>query len=294
MSGLMIMMPESPQWYLSNGQNEEAEQSLKQLRQGHITDEFNTFLQAQEQEREQRAANQSTGASAYAGRQFYKPLALSLGLMFFQQFSGINAILFYQTSIYEASVKSIKATHMTIIVCAAQVVATVIGSFLVDRLGRRILLILSGAGHAISLIMFGFYNHQSEATRADISWLALLSLIIFISSFSIGFGPIPWMMVPELSGPQVRSMIASIATSFNWVCVFIVAFSMQPMLNTIGNDYTYWIYALICVVSCVFIVIFIPETKGKTNDQIQRELLGLPTNDNEESAGGNRALKAMA
>lgn len=274
MSLLMFGMPETPQWLLSKNRNDEAEASLKKLRTTAINQELEVMTQS--------ANNATQAGSQYSfqmitSREFYKPFTFAIALMFFQQFSGINAVLFYQTDIFKKASPTSDALQSTIWVCTAQVIATIFGSVLVDKLGRRALLIMSGAGHAISLIVFGFYSHLSAADekfQTENAWVAVASLIVFISSFSIGYGPIPWMMIPELSSARVRSLIASLATAFNWLSVYIITALVKPLMNAVGDDWTYWIFAIICIVSCIFVTVFLPETKGKSADQIQKEMLG--------------------
>lgn len=274
MSLLMFGMPETPQWLLSKNRNDEAEASLKKLRTTAINQELEVMTQS--------ANNATQAGSQYSfqmitSREFYKPFTFAIALMFFQQFSGINAVLFYQTDIFKKASPTSDALQSTIWVCTAQVIATIVGSVLVDKLGRRALLIMSGAGHAISLIVFGFYSHLSAADekfQTENAWVAVASLIVFISSFSIGYGPIPWMMIPELSSARVRSLIASLATAFNWLSVYIITALVKPLMNAVGDDWTYWIFAIICIVSCIFVTVFLPETKGKSADQIQKEMLG--------------------
>lgn len=275
MSILMFGMPETPQWLLTKNRQTEAEQQLKRLRSGQTNEEFNMMTQAANQAREQTASQYSW--ETIKKREFTKPLTLALALMFFQQFSGINAILFYQTDIFKKAAPKLDASLATILVCVAQVVATVGGSLLVDRLGRRILLIASGVGHAVSLVTFGWYSYMG-ADNADFSvsyaWLAVTSLIVFIISFSVGYGPIPWMMIPELSSTSVRSLVASIATAFNWTCVYIVTGYVKSLMNSIGDSNAYYLFGSICILSCAFVVFVLPETKGRSNEQIQVELLG--------------------
>jgi len=276
MSVIMFFMPETPQWLLGKGRTREAEASLQWLRSSPMAQELVIMTRAAQQ------AQQTGGGGQYSlemitSREFYKPLFMALGLMFFQQFSGINAVLFYQTDIFAKASPSSNAATSTIYVCLAQVVMTLAGSFLVDRLGRRVLLVVSGAGHAVSLVAFGFYSYKSVGSQdfqTQFAWLALTSLIVFISSFSLGFGPVPWMMIPEFSNPRVRSLVASIATAFNWTCVYIVTASVKPLMNILGDATTYWMFAVICVISCVFVVLVLPETKGKSSEQIQTELFG--------------------
>ena len=274
MSVIMFFMPETPQWLLSKDRNQEAEASLVSLRSTPIVQELATMAQA--------SANARVGGTQYScenikSREFYKPFFLAIGLMFFQQFSGINAVLFYQTDIFKKAAPDSDAAQSTILVCLAQVIATLVGSFLVDRLGRKVLLLLSGLGHTISLIVFGLYSHLSVSDKnfqSEYAWVALASLIVFIVSFSLGFGPVPWMMIPELSSARVRSLVASIATAFNWTCVYIVTASVKTLIDSVGDAGTYWLFAAICALSCIFSMLALIETKGKSSEQIQVELLG--------------------
>lgn len=279
MSALMLVMPETPQWLLSKNRHEDAEASLKRLRTSSINAEISTLAQAANAA--QQAGSQYS-AQVLTSREFVKPFLLALGLMFFQQFSGINAVLFYQSDIFAKASPGSNALMSAIYVCIAQVIATVLGSALVDRLGRKALLLASGIGHTLSLIVLGFYSHialTDKQFQDNYAWMPLLSLIVFISSFSIGYGPIPWMMIPELSSARVRSMVASIATAFNWACVYVVTGYVKALMVAVGDDWTYWIFAIICSVSCIFVALFLPETKGKSSEQIQFELLGQPVAD---------------
>lgn len=293
MSLMMIFMPETPQWLLSKSRNEDAEASLKRLRISAINSELTMLTQSAQS---QLQSGNQYSMSMLKSREFYKPFALALALMFFQQFSGINAVLFYQSDIFKKAAPKSDAAMSTIYVCIAQVIATIAGSALVDSLGRRILLLASGIGHAVSLVVFGLYSHISATDKqfqTDYAWIALVSLIVFISSFSVGYGPIPWMMIPELSSARVRSMIASIATAFNWACVYIVTGYVKALIDGIGDDWTYWVFAIICALSCLFVGLLLPETKGRSSEQIQRELLGQSGNADTSLAEPN-SLKALA
>jgi facilitated trehalose transporter len=289
---IMFFMPETPQWLLSKGRNEEAEASLSALRTTPVAQELSVMTQA--------ATNAQQGASQYSletikSREFYIPCALALGLMFFQQFSGINAVLFYQTDIFKKASPNADALMSAIYVCIAQVIATVLGSVLVDRLGRKILLFASGFGHTLSLIVFGWYSFQAsdESFQKDYAWISLASLIVFVISFSLGFGPVPWMMIPELSSTRVRSMVASIGTAFNWTCVYIVTAAVKSMISSLGDAATYWIFAAICAVSCAFVYFALPETKGRTSEQIQADLLGDQAGQSQTRAQGEQ-MKMLA
>lgn len=294
MSALMCLMPETPQWLLSKGRDDDAETSLKKLRTSAINSELDEMKQA--------AHSASSGASQYSiqvlrSREFIVPFMFALALMFFQQFSGINAVLFYQGDIFNSAAPSLNPAVATIVVCVFQVIATIIGSILVDKLGRKALLFASGAGHTISLLVLGIYFQKiasDSAFKENYSVIALISLIVFISAFSIGFGPIPWMMIPELSSTRVRSMVAAIATAFNWLCVYIVTKNFKSLVTAVGSPMSYWIFAIICALSCAFVAFLLLETKGKSNEQIQRELLGEESQELNPSSNNANTLKAMA
>lgn len=282
MSGLMIFMPETPQWLLSKGQGSEAEASLKKLRRSQIIEEFAAISN------NVNASNQDLdgiySVATLTSRQFLKPLLLALGLMFFQQFSGINGVIFYQADIFRGAAPNY-AMLLTISVCAAQVIATIIGSLLVDRLGRRVLLYGSGIGHTVALIMYGYYQYRKFSDTefaANNPYIALISIILFVTSFSIGYGPIPWMMIPEISSGKVRSIIASISTASNWTFSYIVTATIKPLCDSFGYAQTYWTYAIICALSCIFVATLLPETKGRSEDQIQAEILGHNQPENRE------------
>lgn len=123
---------------------------------------------------------------------------MAIGLMFFQQVSGINAVIFYTTDIFKDADTGINPEIATIIVGIMQVVTTFIASLVVDRLGRRMLLLVSDALMAICTILLGIYFYLQNNNKEDVKglgWLPVLSLCVFIVAFSIGFGPVPWLMV---------------------------------------------------------------------------------------------------
>ena len=130
-----------------------------------------------------------------------KPTLICLGLMFFQQLSGINAVIFYSTTIFQDAGSSLEPEVATIIVGVVQVAATLLSSILMDKLGRKILLLFSDSVMCISLVVLGVYFYIKDKdiedgtnVAGDIGWLPLISLILFIVAFSLGYGPVPWLM----------------------------------------------------------------------------------------------------
>lgn len=198
--------------------SENATSSLKWLR-GKQYDPTEEIAELQN-DLEERKAQAVTFGQAMSRTTTKRGLVISLGLMFFQQVSGINAVIFYTNDIFSAADTGIQATLATIIVGVMQVVATFVATVIVDRAGRRILLLISGSVMAICTLALGIYFYLQDQDRskvANLGWLPIVSLCVFIVSFSIGFGPAPWILIGELFAPDVKGLAASLNGTFNWL-----------------------------------------------------------------------------
>ncbi|XP_072933719.1 facilitated trehalose transporter Tret1 [Epargyreus clarus] len=267
-------MPETPQYLLSKNRRRDAEKALRWLRgpNADLTGELEDM-----QKDVDNASRQSGGMlSLVKNRASLMALICSLGLMFFQQFSGINAVIFYTNNIFESAGSNIPSAISTIIIGVVQTVATYISSLLIEKAGRRILLLQSCVVMGICLIVLGVY-FKLQSAGSDVSavgWIPLVCLVLFIISFSLGLGPIPWMMMAELFAVEVRGTASGIAVITNWLLVFIVTLCFPLMKDAIGMHSCFWFFSGF-MVFCVFFVFFlIPETKGKTISQIQTILGG--------------------
>lgn len=189
----MWFIPETPRWYISKGRYNEARESLQWLRGGK-TDVQEEFLEIESNYKNQSVG---TGARELLKMAYIRPLLISLGLMFFQQLSGINAVIFYTVSIFEKSGGSIDSNLSSIIVGLANFVATLGSNMVIDRVGRKVLLNISGFFMAASLGALGvfFILQHLEHDVTHVGWLPLATFIVYIVAFSIGYGPIPWLMV---------------------------------------------------------------------------------------------------
>lgn len=128
-----------------------------------------------------------------------------------------------------------------------------------------------------SLYTPGVYFHlksQDEESVANIGWLPLLSVTLFIVTFSLGFGPLPWMMMAEIFSSSIKSSAAALAVSLNWTLTFVVTKTFGDLVDSIGIAFTFWIFSGITAVGILFVFFRVPETKGKTFAEIQRELGG--------------------
>lgn len=203
-------------------------------------------------------------------------LIICLCLMLFQQVSGINAIIFYTVPIFESAGSNMDPAVCSIIVGVVQVLMTFASTLLIEKAGRRILLLQSTIIMGLCLTAVGVYFNL-KAGGSDVSaigWLPLVSVVLFIISFSLGFGPIPWMMMGELFSAEVKGIASSIAVMFNWTLVFIVTKCFGLMNEQLGSDVTFWIFAGCMAIGTLFVALKVPETKGKSNAEIQSILSG--------------------
>ncbi|KAF7995230.1 hypothetical protein HCN44_004702 [Aphidius gifuensis] len=267
-----IFMPESPSWLVSEGRKPEATMALKIFR-GNNYNLTNEISEMQE-EAEKTASKKSSifDLIRTAGRR--RAILASLGCMIFQQLSGINAVVFYTVQIFKAAKMDDFAGPAAIAVAFVQVIMAGVAALIVDKAGRKPLLIVSSTLMAISLTALGYFFKLSDAKEdtSSISWLPLVSLVLFMIAFSVGLGPIPWMLTGELFTSDIKAVASSLAVMVNWFLVFLVTKTFASMKDSLGSAVTFWIFAGIMVVATFFEYFIVPETKGKTLEQIQNEL----------------------
>lgn len=183
----------------------------------------------------------------------------------------------------------IGASMSTILIGVMQVVATFVSTLVVDRLGRRILLLASGIVMALSTTAIGVYFYlkdQNEDSVENLGWLPVASLCIFMIMFSIGYGPVPWLMMGELFATDIKGFAGSIAGTTNWVLAFIVTKTFKNLNDGLGNGGTFWLFAGVTLVGVIFVFLAVPETKGKSLNEIQQELAGNRNKSQVEAANG--------
>lgn len=153
-------------------------------------------------------------------------------------------------------------------VSLVQLLGTIITCFLVDRIGRRILLWTNALGMAASLIGLGVYFQIYENT-ADISWLAVLTSVLFSFFFSAAWGPVPWVVMSEIIPLRARGVGTGLATMTCWVMFFLVTKTYVTLESAFGNQGVCWFYAGFNFAAFVYVVAFVPETKGRTLEEIE-------------------------
>jgi MFS family permease len=240
--------------------NNEASSALKWLR-GPQYDPTEEIAELQNDNEEQKANNLSA-VEALTRPTSIRGLVICFGLMFFQQVSGINAVIFYTTDIFKAAGTGIDPEIATIIVGVMQVVATFVASLVVDRLGRRLLLLVSDSVMALCTLVLGiyFFMKSQDASSVDsIGWIPIVALCVFIVTFSLGFGPVPWLMMGELFASDVKGIAAPLTGTLNWF---------------LGEIFIVKSFCGLSVLGTVFVFLVVPETKGKSLNEIQLMLSG--------------------
>merc|ERR1711872_761287 len=187
----------------------------------------------------------------------------------------MNAVMFYCVSIFEQAGSSMNSTVENIIVGGVQIFATILAALLMDKAGRRLLLNLSSSIMVISIGALGAFFYiaddlDNEHLAKKIEFVPVFSLSLFVFAFSIGFGPIPWLMMSELFSPEVKSLTSSISTSFNWTLAFLVTKFFSTMVKGLTEAGAFWFFGSFTIVTFFFCMFFVPETKGKTLDEIQQ------------------------
>lgn len=270
---IFVFMPETPHYYMQKEKQEDAIQSLKWLRGSDYdyTDDLNEMRAENEIARNRR----TNLVEAMLMRATKRAFIISLALMAIMQFSGINAIIFYTEAIFDAAHAGISGSSASMLVGAMQVVATLVASMVVDRLGRRILLITSSSLMCLCNIAIGVYfyvlDHDAK-TAATLGFLPIYALCLYIVAYSLGLGPVSWVLIGELFTAEVKGPASSASVTISWLLAFLVTKTFSNVRNLIGLGQTFWVFAFCSALGTIFVLLFVPETKGKSFVEIQRIL----------------------
>ncbi|GJQ75919.1 hypothetical protein Trydic_g17979 [Trypoxylus dichotomus] len=264
-----MFIPDSP-YYLMGKDRNQAESALAFLRSKPVS-EIQPELKEIERSVEESKANAATFLDIFKSKGTTKALIISVLLCVFQQLSGINIVLFYAQTIFEASGSTLSSSIPPMIIGAVQFGSSFVTPILVDVLGRKILLLGSAAGMVLSEVPLGVYFYlQDDGVDVDsINFLPILTLVIYIISYNCGFGPLPWTVMAELFPSNIKSAASSFTVFCCWFASFILTYFFASVSEAIGMGGSFWIFSGLTVLAFIFTLIYVPETKGRSFQEIQ-------------------------
>ncbi|KAK4875749.1 hypothetical protein RN001_012171 [Aquatica leii] len=266
----LIYIPDSPYFLVSANYDNEAEDALMKLR-GKSRDGIQKELLEIKDSVEQSASSKMSITDIFRSKGLNRALLLSAGLVTFQQLSGINVVIFYTQNIFAATGSAIPAEICAIITGAIHVMSTLITPILADKIGKRILLILSAIGMFVFEAILGLYFYlQGKLENVEfLFWLPIACLIGYILTYNVGFGPLPWAIMGELFPPNAKSISSTITASVCWLLAFIITKFFSDVAALIGIAGSFWIFSGCCVFAFLFVFKLLPETSGKSLKEIQ-------------------------
>lgn len=268
-----LALPESPVLLIRHNRESDARASIKILRcnKHHCHAEIEDIKRQHQEALSQR----KTFSEVFKTKSTKKAFWIMMLQFTFFQLCGINVVLFYSTTIFIAAGINIEAGIASIIVAAVQLPSVILSVALVDRFGRKFLLILSNTLMCLGLIGIGSYFSFIETTedsRNSFGWLPVMSLCVLVFGFGIGMGPVSYVLLGELFLQEAKAFVAPIGQTLNFALTFVISLTFLMLTASLGIGPTFFMFAGFCALAVVFTVAFIPETKGKTIEEIQKLL----------------------
>lgn len=269
----MLFMPESPRWlYMKSDDKNKAIAVLAKIYDlARLEDEVDHLAAAEEEERQKKNARIR---DVFKTKEIRLAFLAGAGLQAFQQFTGINTVMYYSPTIVQmAGFQSNQlALLLSLAVAGTNAVGSIVGIFCIDHFGRRKLALSSLSGVIVSLLVLAgaFFLQSHDSSNSLYGWLAVVGLALYIAFFSPGMGPVPWTVNSEVYPQQYRGICGGMSATVNWVSNLIVSETFLSIADSVGIGPTFLILAGIAVLAIVFVIIFVPETKGLTFVEVEQ------------------------
>jgi sugar porter (SP) family MFS transporter len=257
----VFSIPESPRWLLSKSRNVEAQKVLKLMGQEAEYEEMLEMINIDNK-------NASVSNDTIFLKKYRTPLLLAFFIALFNQLSGINAFLYYSPRIFqEAGLGESTALLSSIGIGAINLVFTLIGVFLIDKLGRKVLMYIGSVGYIISLslVSIAFFQHWQGIAVP-------IFLFLFVASHAIGQGAVIWVFISEIFPNHLRASGQSFGSTTHWVLAAIIPSLIPFLFSTIGPGVVFLFFAFMMVFQLVFVAFMMPETKGVSLEELSKKL----------------------
>ena len=263
---LLTSLPESPRWLLSANRKAEAVSVMKKIGGQQLIDdelpEMERVLSVDEGKRRIHFGEIFKGRTG-------KIVIIGTMLAAFQQITGINAVIMFAPEIFQASGSAkVDSMMLSVIVGLTNFFMTIVALWLVDKKGRKTLLLWGAAGMVVSLGYLCYEFAKPVQNGAGV----LIALLLYISFFAASFAPVMWVIISEIYPNRIKGVAMSFSTAVSWLCVFLAVYFAPVIQGALGLNYLFGIFGLFSVLAFVFVKIWIPETKGKTLEEIQTQL----------------------
>lgn len=265
----VFLRVESPKWLMMQGREEEARKALEWLLQADNVNEEIAELKEALKDAETPSLLQQIKMISHQKHS----LGIALGLMFVQQITGVNALLYYLTTFFEnAGMTEDMANYMSILIGGVNVIMTLVSVAIVDKAGRKVLLLASLAGMTVSLLLIGVFSHVTTLSQSHAAVGSVVFCMFFIITFAIGMGAVVWPVINEIFPNETRALAGSLSLATNWGTNLLVSLCYLPLVSATSMSAVFWGFSVLSAASIAFVYLVVPETKGRSVEEIVKSM----------------------